>query len=245
DKIEKIGRENVEKELAEYEIPSDDVKKILDFVSIGGNNDEKTDALKKLGIDNEMFCEGVKEIEEVCGYMRNFGIEEGYFMIDLTIARGLDYYTGTVYETVLDDYRELGSVCSGGRYDNLTEFYTKQKLPGIGISIGLTRLFSQLIDKKIISAEEMGLVDVLVVPMGEIDSYVLGAADKIREIGLKTDVYYGAKGMKQKMKYADKCGIAYAAIIGEDEEKGNFITIKGMKSGEQKQVPLDDIKNAF
>ena len=245
DKIEKIGRENVEKELAEYEIQDDDVKKILDFVSIGGNNDEKTDALKKLGIDNEMFCEGVKEIEEVCGYMRNFGIEEGYFMIDLTIARGLDYYTGTVYETVLDDYRELGSVCSGGRYDNLTEFYTKQKLPGIGISIGLTRLFSQLIDKKIISAEEMGLVDVLVVPMGEIDSYVLGAADKIREIGLKTDVYYGAKGMKQKMKYADKCGIAYAAIIGEDEEKGNFITIKGMKSGEQKQVPLDDIKNAF
>ena len=245
DKIEKIGRENVEKELAEYEIQDDDVKKILDFVSIGGNNDEKTDALKKLGIDNEMYCEGVKEIEEVCGYMRNFGIDESYFMIDRTIARGLDYYTGTVYETVLDDYRELGSVCSGGRYDNLTEFYTKQKLPGIGISIGLTRLFSQLIDKKIISAEEMGLVDVLVVPMGEIDSYVLGAADKIREIGLKTDVYYGAKGMKQKMKYADKCGIAYAAIIGEDEEKGNFITIKGMKSGEQKQVPLDDIKNAF
>ena len=187
-----------------------------------------------------MFIEGVNELNVVTEYMRAFGIDEDYFTIDLTIARGLDYYTGTVYETILDDYRSLGSVCSGGRYDNLTEYYTNTKLPGIGISIGLTRLFSQLKDVGIIKVERASLVDCLVVPMGVEMEYVLKTAKTIRDGGLITDVYYANKGMKQKMKYANKLGVPFVAVIGEDEQKSGTCSIKNMETGEQKTVKIED-----
>ena len=173
--------------------------------------------------------------------MASFGIADDYFEIDLTIARGLDYYTGTVYETVLDDYRNLGSVCSGGRYDNLAEYYTNSKLPGIGISIGLTRLFSQLKDAGIIQSDKSSLVDVLVVPMGVDMDYVLKAAATIRNADFVTDVYYANKNMKHKMKYANKLGIPFVAVIGEDEVSQNSVALKNMTTGEQIVVGLDKI----
>lgn len=244
DKIDKIGKEAVAEELKELEIDDDKIAKIIEFIEVDGNDDEKIAKLRAMGISNEKFLEGVSELEAVVSYLRQFGIEEDYFEIDLKIARGLDYYTGTVYETVLKDYPKLGSVCSGGRYDNLTEYYTNQKLPGIGISIGLTRLFSQLKEEKIISAEDCSMAKVLVVPLGIGMEYPLEVAKILRENGIKTDVYYGGKSIKQKMKYADKLGIPMAAILGEDEEKEGFVTLKNMKTGEQTKINKDELVKA-
>lgn len=241
DKIDKIGRENVAAELKELGIDDDKTAKIIDFITVSGTDKEKIEALKAMNIDNEKFIEGINELETVTNYMAAFGIEDNYFTIDLTIARGLDYYTGTVYETTLDDYRGLGSVCSGGRYDNLTEYYTNSKLPGIGISIGLTRLFSQLKEAGIISSERASLVDCLVVPMDVDMQYVLKTANAIRQAGLVTDVYYAQKGMKQKMKYANKLGIPFVAVIGEDEVNTNTVALKNMNTGEQITVNLEEI----
>lgn len=241
DKLEKIGKDNVVSELKEIGVDDQNIEKIIDFISISGTNDEKLSALKNLSIDNDKFKEGVDELSTVAEYMRAFGIDEDYFDIDLTIARGLDYYTGTVYETTLDDCRSLGSVCSGGRYDNLTEYYTNTKLPGIGISIGLTRLFSQLKEIGIIEAKRSSLADVLVVPLGADMTYVLKTASAIRDAGLVADVYYAQKGMKQKMKYADKLGVPFVAIIGEDEVNNSTVSLKNMESGEQITVSLENI----
>lgn len=243
DKLDKIGKDNVVSELKELGIDDAKINKIIDFISISGSNNDKIAALKAVAADNKKFIESVDELEAVAGYMRAFGIDESYFDIDLKIARGLDYYTGTVYETTLDDYKGLGSVCSGGRYDNLTEYYTNTKLPGIGISIGLTRLFSQLKDAGIIEAKRSSLVDVLVVPMNVDMTYVLKAANVIRQAGFVTDVYYADKGMKQKMKYANKLGIPFVAVIGEDEVNSESIALKNMTTGEQINVSLDDIKS--
>lgn len=243
DKIEKIGKDNVIKELIDLGITEDKISDIIDFITISGTADEKIAALKNMSVENEKFSEGVKELETVTAYMRDFGIEDNYFTIDLTIARGLDYYTGTVYETTLDDYRGLGSICSGGRYDNLTEYYTNTRLPGIGISIGLTRLFSQLKEAGIIDSTRQSLVDVLVVPMGIDMGYALKTAEKIRSAGFKADIYYANKSMKHKMKYANKLGIPYVAVIGEDEVNSGSAALKNMETGEQLTVSLDEIGN--
>ena len=163
DKIEKIGKENVIKELEEFKITKEKISKIIDFIEIQGSNDEKLNKLKSFNFKNEIFANGVQELEDVVKYMRAFGMQENNFKIELTIARGLDYYTGTVYETFLDDYKSLGSVCSGGRYENLAEYYTDKKLPGVGISIGLTRLFYQLNEIKLIEAKKKSIADVLII----------------------------------------------------------------------------------
>lgn len=241
DKIDKIGKEAVAEELSKLAISNEKVDKIIDFITIKGNSDEKLASLKGMNIKNEMFAEGVSELETVVKYVKEFGIDEDYFAIDLTIARGLDYYTGTVYETVLKDYPKLGSVCSGGRYDNLTEYYTNQKLPGIGISIGLTRLFSQLMEQNIISTDNASLVKVLVAPMGVSTAYSLKVANEFRKAGIATDVYYADKGMKHKMKYANKMGIPFVAVIGEDEVKAESVMLKNMETGEQKLVSVNEM----
>lgn len=241
DKIDKIGKDNVIECLRELEIEEDKINKIIEFITVSGTDKEKIQALKAMNIENEKFNEGVSELEFVTENMLAFGIADDYFEIDLTIARGLDYYTGTVYETVLDDYRSLGSVCSGGRYDNLAEYYTNSKLPGIGISIGLTRLFYQLKEAGIIASERSSLVDVLVVPMNVNIDYVIKVATAIRNDGFVTDVYYAKKGMKQKMKYANKLGIPFVAVIGEDEVTNGCVALKNMNTGEQINVSLDNI----
>lgn len=243
DKIDKIGAEKVLAELADFGVSAEAGDKILSFITAEGTTDEKIAYLKGLGVENETFAQGVSEIEQVADYMRMFGIDDNYFMLDLTIARGLDYYTGTVYETVLDDYRNLGSVCSGGRYDNLTGYYTNQKMPGIGISIGLTRLFSQLKEAGIITAESKSLVKVLVAPMDCDMGYALKAASALRQSGIPCEIYYAKKGFKHKMKYADKLGIPFVAVIGTDEQANGQVSVKNMTTGEQVTVALENISD--
>lgn len=235
DKIEKIGKENVIKELEEFKITKEKISKIIDFIEIQGSNDEKLNKLKFFNFKNEIFANGVQELEDVVKYMRAFGMQENNFKIELTIARGLDYYTGTVYETFLDDYRSLGSVCSGGRYENLAEYYTDKKLPGVGISIGLTRLFYQLNEIKLIEAKKKSIADVLIISITNNFEYVAKVANKFRDKGKNVQIYYEDKKIKNKFKYADKLQIPYTIVIGEDEEKLNTYTIKNMITGEQTQ----------
>ncbi len=241
DKIDKIGAEKVLAELTDLGIDGEKGEKILAFIGLSGSADEKISSLRQLGIESDTFNTGVDELEQTVKNMRLFGIDESYFDIDLTIARGLDYYTGTVYETVLDDYKSLGSVCSGGRYDDLTGYYTKQKMPGIGISIGLTRLFSQLKAAELITPQSNTTVKVLVAPLGVELKYPLEIADTLRAAGIATEVYYQDKAMKHKMKYANKMAIPYVAIIGEDEVRDGKVTVKNMTTGEQTTVNAGDI----
>lgn len=240
DKLEKIGKENVKLELLKLNIEEENVIKILEFISISGNNEEKIEALEKLNIKNEVFEKGLFELKEVVKYIRLFGVPEENFSIDLTIARGLDYYTGTVYETFLDNYREIGSVCSGGRYDNLAENYTDKSLPGVGIAIGVTRLFDQLNDLKLIKTEKESISDVLVISTSDDVSECLPIANTFRKEGINTEVYMNDKKMKAKFKYADKLKIPYVAIIGEDEVKENKVSLKNLVTGKQDTINIQE-----
>ena len=243
DKIDKIGKEAVKEELIKFEISEEKADKILNFIAITGSNSEILEKLEELKIENETFKNGLFELKEVVKNLKAFNVPEDNFNINLTIARGLDYYTGTVYETNLVKYPELGSICSGGRYENLTEYYTKQKLPGIGISIGLTRLFSQLKDIGLLDEvdENKSVTKVLVMDIGSQDfAYMLKIATSFREAGIPTDVYYGDKGIKAKMKYANKLYIPFVAIIEEDEMKNNTISLKNMFTGEQKTLSIEE-----
>lgn len=239
DKLEKIGIDNVVKCLQDLNIEKTKIDKILDFIQIEGTTDEKLEKLSKLNFTNELFLEGLNELKEVVKYVRLFGVPDANFKVDLTIARGLDYYTGTVYETFLNDYRELGSICSGGRYDNLAEFYTDKKMPGVGVSIGLTRLFSKLSELNILKEKEESISKVLVVSMSDDISRVLEVATIVRSKGINTDVYLEDKKIKAKFKYADKLKIPYVAVIGEEEEKNGTVTLKNMTTGEQEEVSVE------
>ncbi len=234
DKLEKIGTEKVMAELAEFGVDGAAADKILSFISIRGTNADVLDALKKVDCDDETFRTGVEELRQVVSYAYMYGIPEKNIAIDLTIARGLDYYTGTVYETKMVDYPALGSVCSGGRYDNLTGYYTDDRLPGIGISIGLTRLFSQLRSENIVSDDRKSLTDVLFIPMDKNHiEFVLESAATMRAAGLNVDVYCLDKGMKPKMKFANRSGIPYVALVGDSEAEVGKIMLKDMTTGEQ------------
>ena len=239
DKLEKIGKENVIKCLQDLNVEDQKVEKILDFIEIDGYTDEKLEKLRCLDFTNELFNQGLEELSEVVKYVRLFGVPDTHFMVDLTIARGLDYYTGTVYETFLNNYREVGSVCSGGRYDNLAEFYTDRKMPGVGVSIGLTRLFSKLSELNILKEETKSIAKVLVVSMTEEPNRALEVGAAFRNAGINTDVYIEDKKIKTKFKYADKLQIPYVAIIGEDEEKNGTVSLKNMETGEQEEVSIE------
>ena len=242
DKIEKIGKETVIEELEKLEVNRDSIQKIIEFMEIDGDSDEKIEKLENLPISSETFKLGVQELKEVVKYIRAFGIPEKNFNVDLTIARGLDYYTGTVYETFLNDYRELGSVCSGGRYENLAEYYTDKKLPGVGISIGLTRLFYKLNELNLIKAEQKSISKVLVIPMTENMEFAIDIANKFREIGINTEVYLNNKKLKAKMKYADKLQIPYVIVVGDDEIETGIVKVKNMNTGEEREL---DVKSDF
>ena len=239
DKLEKIGRENVVKCLQDLKVADEKIQKILNFIEIDGTTDEKLQKLENLNFTNELFLQGLNELKQVVKYVRLFGVPDSNFKVDLTIARGLDYYTGTVYETFLDDYRELGSVYSGGRYDNLAEFYTDKKMPGVGVSIGLTRLFSKLSELNILNEKDESISKVLVVSMTDDISRALEVATKIRDEGINTDVYLENKKIKAKFKYADKLKIPYVAVIGEEEEKNGTVSLKNMESGEQEEMSVE------
>jgi len=237
DKIEKIGKEAVIEELQKLNIKQEKIDKIMSFIAIDGSNDEKLKALNELGITSEKFAKGLEELTEVVKYMRIFGIPE-HFKIDLTIARGLDYYTGTVYETFLNEYKNLGSICSGGRYENLAEYYTDKKLPGVGISIGLTRLFYQLSEIGLIKSDKKAISDVLVISMTDNFEYVSKVAKKLRDEGKNVQVYYEDKKVKAKFKYADKLEIPYTVVIGDDEVESGSYSLKNMLTGEQESQKL-------
>lgn len=241
DKIEKIGKECVIEEFKKIGLSQEQIQRIMDFIEIQGTSDEKIEKLENLEIQNETFNQGVRELKTVIDSVRLFGVPEENFNVDLTIARGLDYYTGTVYETFLNDYRELGSVCSGGRYENLAEYYTNKNLPGVGVSIGLTRLFSKLNELNIIKADKKSVAEILIIPMTEDLKESIKLATKLRNAGINTEVYLNEKKVKAKFKYADKLEIPYVIVIGEDEIKENMVTIKNMKTGEEEKIPNNEI----
>ncbi len=240
DKLDKIGPEKVKDILiGECGVTADAAEEIMKFIAISGTNEQVLASLEAYRGRNETFDSGLDELRAVTKYLSAFGVPEENFSVDLTIARGLDYYTGTVYETTLTDHPEIGSVCSGGRYDNLAEYYTDRKLPGVGISIGLTRLFFVLEDRGMLN-DEMNTApcDVLILPMTEDFTAAISAATALRNGGIRTQVYFEKKKFKGKMNYADKIGVPFIILLGEDEIKENAVSVKDMRSGRQVKTEL-------
>ena len=242
DKLDKIGAEKVGLMLYdELNISEDHVDEILQFISIKGSNAQVLSALEGYQGRDEIFDQGLSELNTVVKYLAAFGVPEENFAVDLTIARGLDYYTGTVYETTMLDHPEIGSICSGGRYDNLAEYYTDKQLPGVGISIGLTRLFFVLEDQGLLNDDLLTApADVLVLPMTGDLSAAIAAATALRDAGIRTQIHAEQKKFKQKLSYADKLGIPYVILLGEDEIAQNKVALKDLATGEQKLLAVDE-----
>ena len=242
DKLDKIGPNKVRQllmdELHMFSHKADDV---MDFMAISGTNAEVIAGLERYKGMDPLFDEGLAELKTVTRYLASFGVPEENFAIDLSIARGLDYYTGTVYETEMTAHPEIGSVCSGGRYDDLAGYYTDKKLPGVGISIGLTRLFYVLNEQGMLSDETVTApADALVIPMTEELGYAIAAATALRDAGVRTQLYCEQKKFKAKMSYADKLGIPYVILIGEDEIAENVVAVKNMQSGQQEKLSFSE-----
>ena len=233
DKLEKIGEEKVIAELTDFGVDNETAKDILSFVNTSGTNSEKLDAANQYFGKNETFDSGLNELKQVSDMIRLFGVPEDNFIIDFSIARGLDYYTGTVYETVITDHPEFGSVCSGGRYDSLAEFYTDRKLPGVGISIGATRLFSVLKETGFFDFGKATPIDALIIPMTENIEYCVSVMTELRQSGVKVQTYFEDKKLKKKMNYANKINVPYAIIIGDNEISDNKLALKNLETGEQ------------
>ena len=242
DKLDKIGAQKVKQLLIEeVKMLPDKSENVLDFMAICGTNAEVIERLEMYRGMDETFDQGLDELIAVTKYLKDFGVPEENFAVDLTIARGLDYYTGTVYETVMTDHPEIGSVCSGGRYDNLAEYYTDKQLPGVGISIGLTRLFYVLNEQGMLSDEIVTApCDALVLPMLENLAPAVAAATALRQGGVRTQLYGEKKKFKAKMAYADKIGVPFAVLIGEDEVNEGVVSVKNMVTGEQSKMPARD-----
>lgn len=238
DKLEKIGADKVKALLQDEGISPEAADEILRFTNITGTNDEVLSALRAYEGKNELFDTGLSELSAVLTNLSAFGVPETYFAVDLTIARGLDYYTGTVYETVMLDHPEIGSICSGGRYDNLAEYYTDRKLPGVGISIGLTRLFYVLGEQDYLNDSLLtSPADVLIFPMTEDKSHAISFATDLRDSGLRTQLYTENKKFKAKMSYADRQGIPFVVFLGEDEIQAGVVSLKNLQSGQQISLP--------
>ena len=235
DKLEKIGAEKVRAILLEdCGLDESQAAAVLDFTGFTGTTAEKLAFLEGMCGRDELFDEGVRELRTVVEALPGLGVPPERFALDFTIARGLDYYTGTVYETTINSHPEIGSVCSGGRYDDLAEFYTDRKLPGAGISIGVTRLFYVLSEQGLLNPElEAAPADAIVLPMTEDLGFAAETATLLRESGIRTQLYTEEKKFKQKLSYASKLGIPFAVIIGEDEAKSGLVSLKDMRRGEQ------------
>ena len=243
DKLDKIGAEKVKVILMGEEcgLTETQADEILKFIAITGTNAEVIAALDGYAGRNEIFDLGLSELKAVTANLAAFGVPEANFAVDLTIARGLDYYTGTVYETTLLDHPEIGSVCSGGRYDNLAGYYIEKQLPGVGISIGLTRLFYVLDEQGLLNPElPSAPADALVLPMTADAAPAIALAAQLRNAGLKVQLYGEQKKFKQKMTYANKLGVPFAVLLGEDEIAEGMCSVKNMISGEQVKLTADD-----
>ena len=241
DKLDKIGPHKVRACLMDdVGLTADQAEEIMRFISITGSNDQVLSALEDYRGRHELFDQGLDELTTVTRYLAAFGVPEVNFAVDLTIARGLDYYTGTVYETTLLGYPEIGSVCSGGRYDNLAEYYTDRQLPGVGISIGLTRLFYVLGEQGLLNPSlPTAPADVLILPMTQDLTPAIQLATRLRGAGVRTQLYTEQKKFKAKMNYADKLGVPYVVFLGDDEIAAGLVACKDMTSGEQTKLPFD------
>ena len=241
DKLDKIGPHKVRACLMDdVGLTADQAEEIMRFISITGSNDQVLSALEGYRSRHELFDQGLDELTTVTRYLAAFGVPEVNFAVNLTIARGLDYYTGTVYETTLLDYPEIGSVCSGGRYDNLAEYYTDRQLPGVGISIGLTRLFYVLGEQGLLNPSlPTAPADVLILPMTQDLTPAIQLATRLRGAGVRTQLYTEQKKFKAKMNYADKLGVPYVVFLGDDEIAAGLVACKDMTSGEQTKLPFD------
>ena len=239
DKLEKIGAPQVKELLMGEEIglTAQQAAEIMNFIAITGSNQEVLSALEGYRGRHPLFDEGLDELNAVAKNLAAFGVPEDHFAVDLTIARGLDYYTGTVYETTMLDHPEIGSICSGGRYDNLAEYYTEKQLPGVGISIGLTRLFFVLEDQGYLNSSlNTAPADALILPMTEDMAPAISLATTLRGQGVRVQIYGEQKKFKQKMSYADKLGVPYVIFLGEEEIAAGVCAVKNMRSGEQVKV---------
>lgn len=243
DKLDKIGIDKVERELLDIGIDKAKFEQIKNFIMFDGDNNSTLEFLGELEIDNIHFQTGLLELKTVAHYIEVFGVPKDNFKIDLTIARGLDYYTGTVYETFLNDYPKIGSICSGGRYDNLSEFYTNQRLPGVGISIGLTRLFYQLKEAGIISADNEELIKALIIPMENFLEPSIEISNKLRSNGISCQIYLEDAKMSKKLNYANKIKVPFVIIIGEEEVQTGTYTLKNMRTGDQTRNSIEEIIN--
>jgi histidyl-tRNA synthetase len=241
DKLDKIGAKAVHDILVDdFAVSPEAAQEVLNFIAIKGSNQEVLTALEGYKGRSETFDKGLEELSTVARYLGDFGVPQENFAIDLTIARGLDYYTGTVYETTILDHPEVGSVCSGGRYDNLAGYYTDKPLPGVGISIGLTRLFFVLEDQKMLNPEvPTAPAEVLVVPMStEQQGYAISVATQLRAQGIRAQLYTEQKKFKAKINYAAKLGIPYGMFLGDSEEEQSVVSLKDLNKGEQVTVSL-------
>ena len=241
DKIEKISRGDLMAELHNAGCSDEQVARLLEFITIQGENDEILRKLETIDINNEQFQTGARELHDVLTALRAMHVPERRVKLDLTITRGLDYYTGTVYETNLNDHPEVGSVCSGGRYDNLTANYSKRSLPGVGISIGLSRLFYKLREAGIVKPAQQTLARVMVAPLSSAQlTRALDVAHELRTVCPVT-TYVDDVTAGKKLKYADKLGVRYAVLIGEDEAAAGDVTLKDMQTGENRRMSVRNV----
>jgi len=241
DKSDRYGKEQLQKELRGLEIAEDKIIEIISFISISGNSDGALDLLKGVGAENDWYKQGLEELETVVNYVKSMEIPESSWEIKPSVARGLDYYTGTVYETYLTEYPDLGSVCSGGRYDDLAEYFSKEKLPGVGVSIGLTRLFDQLNRLNLIKKDRLKPTNFLIIPVDVPIEKCFSIATQTRSSSIPTEVYTKNDKLGKMMEYANKIGVKYVGILGADELQNNAISVKDMVSGDQTRVSLDNL----
>jgi histidyl-tRNA synthetase len=240
DKLEKIGGEAVKEELSSLGIDMKAAGELLELLTHRRSNAETIETLRAMAGKSELLDTGVDELATVTGYMSGFGVPDKNLRIDLTIARGLDYYTGTVYETMINSHPEIGSVCSGGRYENLAGYYTNRKLPGVGISIGLTRLFYVLNENGWLSESQRYPSEVLVIPMSQDYTRAIEVSEYLRRQGISTQIYFEQKKFKARIGYADKLSIPFCVFIGEDEIKEGNVSLKNMTDGTQEKYSLEE-----
>lgn len=244
DKKDKMGLENMKEDLIKI-LDSERAEKIVSFIEAGNSNQETLDKFAGL-VENDLYEEGLKELNTVYKYMIKLGIPDANIKLDPSITRGLDYYTGTVYETFINGYEKIGSVSSGGRYEKLADNFTKQALPGVGMSIGLTRLFYQLKEIGLVDKKEENLTEILIIPMSEEENfYAIDILNILNDKGKSADIYLEGGKLKKKFSYADKIGVKYAYIIGGEERENKTITVRNMKTGEQENIDFESIKKGF
>ena len=242
DKIKKIPEEAFLEELKKLGLPEEKNSQLLKFIKINGLNNEVIKQLENLNVEKENFATGLGELKIVIETAQKLGMPEENIQIDLSITRGLDYYTGTVYETFFDEYPQFGSVCSGGRYDNLSSVFMDKKFPGVGISIGLTRLFDQLRANNLLPIKALTPNKALIITQGEeFISEAIKLAGNLRKSDIAVDVMYRQCKFKKKMEYANKIGVPYLIIIGEEEANSKKYALKDMSSGEQMSLTVDDL----